>query len=227
MTRRPMSSVAVLSALLCAPLLHGADFAEYRGFRFGMDLVAAAKLVGVSPSEATTLHQRPAVIQELEWRPTYPYQAGEARVDPVRDILLRFYNGELFQMVTTYDRQQVEGITEADMIRVMSQTYGTATKPAVEISYHSNYGDMAPVIAQWGTPEYSYSLIRTGDRTAFALVLASNRLNVLAEAAIEKARRLDNQEAPQRAAEELKRKEAASRSALDKARAVNLPNFRP
>lgn len=59
------------------------------------------------------------MIQELDWRPGSPYQADAKKVDPVREGLLRFYNGELFQIVTTCDRQKVEGITEADVVQAM------------------------------------------------------------------------------------------------------------
>jgi len=145
----------------------------------------------------------------------------------VRESLLRFYNGELFQIVTTYDRQNVEGMTEADMVEAISRTYGTATKPAVEIPYHSNYGDTASVIARWEDPEYSCSLVRTGDRTSYALLLSVKRLDSLAQAAIMEARRLDALEAPQRAIDLQKEQEAKRRLALDEARSVNLPNFRP
>ena len=48
-------------------------------------------------SEAKTIHQRPAVIQDLEWRPRGfpPFR----RTDPVKDVLLSFYNGRLFRIV--------------------------------------------------------------------------------------------------------------------------------
>lgn len=98
-----------LTALLCA-----ADFSKYRGFEFGTNLATAAKQAGVQPSEARLVHQRPAVIQELDWRPGSPYQADAEKVDPVREGLLRFYNGQLFQIVITYDRQKLEGLTEAE-----------------------------------------------------------------------------------------------------------------
>ncbi len=222
---------AVHAAALCpifwASLALGADFSSYRGFRFGDDVATAAKQAKASPSEARRVQQRPAVIEELDWRPAFVYEAGAVKEDAVRDGLLRFYNGQLFQIVTTYDRQRVEGMTEADMVEAVSAVYGTATRPAGEIPYHSNYGEEAAVIARWENPEYSYNLIRTGDRSSFALILTQKRLDALAQASIAEAARLDALEAPQKAIDLQRQQEAESRLMLDRARSANRPNFRP
>ncbi|HXP84984.1 MAG TPA: hypothetical protein VN841_09700 [Bryobacteraceae bacterium] len=218
---------ATLCAILWTPLLAGADFSTYRGFQFGASLAASAKQAGIQPSEATLVQKRPAAIQELEWRPRTSYQEDSQKADPVREVLLRFYNGELFQIVTTYDREKVSGMTAADMVEMISRTYGTATKPAAEVAYHSNYGEAAPVIARWENPEYSYNLVQTGDRTSFALVLNSKRLDALARAAMVEAARLDALEAPQRAIDLQNKLDADDRLVLDQARSANLPNFRP
>lgn len=227
MTGSRASKMVVLCTTLGTSLLYAADFSHYRGFRFGTTVAAAAKRAGTNPSEAKLIHQRPALIQELEWRPPFVYAVGGATADPVREGLLRFYNGQLFQIVTTYDRQRVEGMTEANMVEALSKTYGTATKPAVEIAYRSNYGESAPVLAQWENADYSYSLVRTGDQASFALILSLKRLDVLARAAIVEAGRLDVVEAPQRAIDLEKKQAADSRLVLDKARSANMPNFRP
>jgi hypothetical protein len=225
--RRRVSQAAVLCVIYAAVPLWAADFSNYRGFQLGVDVTTALKQAGMKLSDVRLVHQRPARIQELEWRPGFQYGADAKRVDPVREGLLRFYNGELFQIITTYDRQRVEGMTEADMVEAISVVYGNATKPGGEISYHSNYGEVAPVLARWGNAEYSHDLIRTGDRTSFALILSLKRLDVLAQAAIAEAGRLDAVEAPQRAIDLQEQQEAEHRLGLDKARSVNKPNFRP
>jgi hypothetical protein len=43
------------------------DLSRYRKFQLGMNVLAVAKQAHVEPSEARVIHQRPAVIQELEW----------------------------------------------------------------------------------------------------------------------------------------------------------------
>jgi hypothetical protein len=217
----------VLCTLLGGGSLRAADFSSYRGFQFGASLASAAKQAGMKPSDARTICVRPATIQELEWRPSSLFQIDAKGADPVREVLLRFYNGELFQIVATYERQRVEGMTEADMVEAISATYGAATKPAVQIPYHSYYGETAAVIARWEEPEYSYNLVRTGDQTAYALIASLKRLDVSAQAAVVEALRLDALEAPQKAIALQKKQDADQRLMLEKARALNMANFRP
>jgi hypothetical protein len=217
---------AILGPLLWTSLLCAGDFSSYRGFRFGTSLEAAQKQIGAS--EAELVHQRPAVIQELTWWPRSPYRQEDAtRLDPLREGLLRFYNGELFQIIATYERQSVEGMTEADLVKAISLAYGTSTKPGGDIAYHSNYGELARVLARWEDAEHSASLIRTGDGTSFALILSQKRLVALAQAAIAESARLDALGAPQRAIDLKKQQEADRRRMLDEARSANISNFRP
>ena len=185
---------AILCAILWLPSLGAADFSTYLGFQLGSTVVSASKQAGAKVSDVGVIHQRPALIQELDWRPVSPYQMDT---------------------------------TEAGMVEAISLTYGVATKPAVEVAYHSNYGEDTPVLARWEDAEYSHSLVRTGDHASFALIMSLKRLEALARSAIAEAGRLDSLEAPQRALDLEKRQQADTRTVLDKARSVNAPNFRP
>lgn len=219
--------IVIVTPMLWVTLLGAADLSKYRGVGFGTTLEIAAKRSETNPSEAKLIHARPALIQELEWRPRYSYSSNAKEVDPVRDSVLRFYNGALFQIVTTYNRDKVRGMTEADLVDAISLIYGTAAKPVVEVPPSSNYGEVASVLARWENADYSHDLIRTGDRSSFVLVLSSKRLNALAQAAIVEAVRLDAIDAPQRQMDLQKTQEANYHLELDKARSENKPNFRP
>ena len=59
-------TISVSLAVLLTPLIYAQDLSRYREFQFGMNLVAVAKQADMKPSEAMMIHQRPAVIQELE-----------------------------------------------------------------------------------------------------------------------------------------------------------------
>ncbi len=63
-----------------APLINAPDLSRYREFQFGMNLLVVAKQADMEPSEARVIHQRPAVIQELEWRPPSPVRGSCASV---------------------------------------------------------------------------------------------------------------------------------------------------
>ena len=219
--------LGVLCGVLGMSVLHGGDLANYRGFHLGMSLSEAASQAGMNSSEGILVHKRPAVIQTLDWRPRSPIQANPAQTDPVEDGLLSFYNGELFRIVVTYDRNKVEGMTAEDLVEAISRTYGTATRPTAEIEYHSNYGEIAEVIARWEDAEYSYNLVQTGNRSSFAIVLYSKRVDALAREATIEAVRLEALEAPQREIEKQKRHDDEERLTLEKARSANKPKFRP
>lgn len=223
--RKSTVAIALLCGLLGTSMLSAADLSSYRGLKLGMSLAAASKLAGTTTSDAKSVQKRPAVIQQVNWdlRPT----KANPKPDPVKDGLLSFYNGELFRIIVTYDRYKIEGMSADDLIQAISATYGPATKPTAEIAYHSNYAEVAPVLARWEDSENSYNLVRTGDRASFALVLFSKRLETLALASTVESARLDAEEAPQRELDKQKKRDDDDRLALDKARAVNKPNFRP
>jgi hypothetical protein len=52
-----------------APFAIAGDLSSYRNFQLGTDLARVAKLTGTHPSEIKIVHRRPALIQELAWRP--------------------------------------------------------------------------------------------------------------------------------------------------------------
>jgi hypothetical protein len=127
------AGLGILSVVLGTSTLYASELSSYRGFHFGMKLSDAAKQAGMNPSEAIVVHRRPAVIQELDWRPRSLMLTNPPQADPVEDGKLYFSNEELFRIVVTYDRYKVEGMTAEDMIEAVSLTYGTATRPATEI----------------------------------------------------------------------------------------------
>ena len=192
-----------------------------------MSLAAAAKQTDTNLTEVRFVHQRPAVVQEMNWQPRLSITANPVDTDPVNDALLCFMNGELFRIVVTYDRYKIEGMKTEDMIELISQSYGTAKRTNSEIAYHSHYAEIAPVLARWENSDYSYDLVRTGDQASFALVLYSKHLDTKAQALIAEAVRLDAQEAPQRELEKQNQHEKEQRLSLERVRAVNRANFRP
>ena len=96
--------VSLRPDLAATPSIITPDLSKYREFQFGMNLSAVAKQAEIEPSEARVLHQRPMVIQELQWRPQGSF-TSLPQADPVKEVLFSFCNGELFRMVVNYDRR--------------------------------------------------------------------------------------------------------------------------
>ena len=115
-------------AVLASPVLSAGDLSMYRSFRIGTDLPTIAGQARMDPTQAKVIHRRPALIQQLEWRPQPlgPSTQSEA----VSEVVFNFYNGELYRLVVNYDRYRTEGLTAEDLIDAFSATYGTATRAA-------------------------------------------------------------------------------------------------
>jgi hypothetical protein len=217
---------AIAPAAFFTPMLLAGDLSSYRDFQLGMGLNAVEKQADMKTSEAKMIHQRPAVIQDLEWRPRrFPGPAPES--DPVKDILFSFYNSRLFRIIVNYDRYKTEGMTAEDMIDAISATYGLAARPAVEILFPSASSEKVKVLARWEDAKYSLNLVRSPYQPSFALFAISKQLDTLAQAAVIEATRLDEQEAPQREADLQKKQGEDNRVQQEKARMANKPGFRP
>lgn len=219
-------SISIPWALLSAHLLYAGDLSRYREFQLGMNLPTVVKLAGMTSSGAQVVHQRPQLIQELDWqRGRYPGSSPNA--DPVKGILFSFYNGELFRMIVTYDRYKTEGLTAEDMVEAISANYGLATRPAAEIVFPSLYNERVKVIARWEDSQHSFNLVRSSYQPSFGMVVFSQRLDSLAQAAILEAIRLDRLEAPKKEAELYRKQDEDNRVQQEKARLMNKASFRP
>jgi hypothetical protein len=212
-----ISAVAVASAQ---------DLSRYRAFQFGEDLAAVAKQAGMSPSEAKLLHSRPALLQELAWR---PQPLGTAsHTEPAKEVVFSFFNGELYRISVTYDRRETEGLTADDLVDAISATYGTSTRPAAPaMALAPSYGEHEKLLAQWQDAQDSFSLMQGSYGPDFKLVGVLKRLEEPAQSANLEAARLDNKEAPQRQAALLAKENDAERVRLEQARLINKPKFRP
>ncbi len=221
----PLPAVPVSAPATSAP-----DLSRYRSFQFGETLTAVAKQAGVETSGAKLIHERPAVMQELEWPIWLSSSFSSPQVDPVKTVLFSFYNGELFRIVVNYDRDETDGLTTEDMIEAISAQYGPATRPPhTEIGFSSSqvYNDSELIIARWEDAEYSFNLYRSTSQPTFGMIAFAKRVDALARAATTEAIRLDAIEAPQREIQRQQREDEKDRESLEKARRENKSNFRP
>jgi hypothetical protein len=214
-------------AALSASALLGADLSSYRGFQLGMNVFEAQKKAGGIASPITVVHRRPALMQQLEWRPDYVPSVSES----VKEAFLSFYNGELFRIVVNYDRYRTEGMTAEDLIEAISANYGAAKRPPDEAilasSFPFSHGEKAKVLARWENSTSSFSLARSPFQPGFVLIGISKRLEALAQTAAAEAVRLDTLEAPQREAEQQRKQADDAAASEERARAANKPGFRP
>ena len=103
----------VVVILLSSSQVHAQDLSKYRNFSFGMTVADISKQIDKKPSDATVVHERPALIEELTWLPIQPYDLSRP-AEPVDQMLFSFYNGALYRMLMTYDSSATKGLTDED-----------------------------------------------------------------------------------------------------------------
>jgi len=206
------------------------DLSKYRDFQFGMKLDSVAQQVQMKPADARTRHDRPALIQTLEWNQV-GYSESAIKDASVRTIRFDFYNGELSKMVVTYNPVETNGLTAEDIIEAISTKYGPATTPgdsvSVPTSDSTTYEDQEKVLARWDNEQYSYNLYRSSYGSTFGLVAFSKMLDLLARNASRESDRLDKLEAPAKELAQQKKRVDDARSAQQAARSMNKPKFHP
>jgi len=142
-------------------------------------------------------------------------------------VMFSFSDGTLFRIVVNYDRYETEGLTAADFIEGISQTYGIATIPNAVAAGQGQYGEQDQTIARWEDPQYRFELIRSSYGPSFRLVGTDLKLDAQVRTSIAEAKLLDEQEAPRRDAARIADAAVAAKAKSDQARQANKPKFRP
>ena len=152
-------SRAAVTAILTLGMMSAKDLSSYRNFQLGTDLPTVAKQIGALPSRAKVIHSRPALIQELEWRPQPLGRSSEA--EPAKEVVFSVYDGQLFRIGISYDRYETEGLTTADFIDAISVTYGVPTTTSA-IAEPGPFSDEGQVVAQWQDSPSRFDLVPPG-----------------------------------------------------------------
>jgi hypothetical protein len=212
-----------------ASICDAQDLSTYRGFRLGADTQEIGQHLGSQTTDLRVIHQRPVVIEDLDWTVRQSSGAPLA-AESLSGIKFSFYDHQLFRMVVTYDSRTTEGLTDDDVIEAISVQYGKAAalKGVVDVApLDALFPDNRNAVAVWQSPEYSYTLVKAAYSRTYGLIIVSKARAELAKTAAEQSVRLDKIEAPDKAFE-LQRKQDADRIDADaKARLANKPNFRP
>jgi hypothetical protein len=111
--------------MLAAAPATAEDLGTYREFSLGSSVQTVVGLTGAHLSDLKTVHQRPAVLQELTWRPRYSAGRTLPDVDPVREMVFDFHDDRLYRITVYYDRARTAGLTSEDLIGALRGEYGS------------------------------------------------------------------------------------------------------
>jgi hypothetical protein len=223
---RPL--VIAMGLILGGQLAFAQDVSRYRAYALESSLDSVVAASGARAADAKTLHERPATIQELEWRAPY-VDSRNTLADPVREISFTFYNDALYQVIVNYDRDRTDGLANGDIVESLSAVYGAPT-PASARTRTSPPVEAFPasiVVARWENADSLVTLMRGPYTPEFQLILVSKSLSARARTAVREAVRLDAIEAPRREAAQRKKEAGEASAARDKTRIANKAAFRP
>jgi hypothetical protein len=230
MLARHFGQVTLVAVVLMAPWLVGAaNFGTYREFTLGASTAEVIAQGRAADRDLKTLHERPALLQEISWRPPYTSGRDAAERDSVSAIVFSFVDNQLFRMAIDYDRARTEGLTNEDMIASLSAVHGAASvrpAPATSRSAFESLDARSPV-ARWQQGDTTIELTHSPYSRSFGLVITSVPLEARARKAQATAITMDAREAPAREAARAKADTDAARAAAEKTRTTNKATFKP
>jgi hypothetical protein len=211
--------------VLSSQLVVAQDALRYRAYALDSSVEAVLMESGVRAADVKVLHERPALIEELEWRAPYA-RSGDEHRDPVRSVVFSFCDRALYQVLVTYDSARTDGLNNSDVISALTPTYGAPVASSAKNRPLDAAADTV-VLAQWDRVDASVTLLRGVYSSEYQLLLTSKTLGTRARGAIREAERLDIADAPRREREQRSKDAAAAATALEKIRAANKAAFRP
>ena len=213
--------------VVCVCAASAAELSRYREFDLGSSVAAVTAVTRTADRDLKTIHARPALLQDVTWRPRYMTGAPIADRDSINEIVFSFVDDQLFRMTVNYDRGRTAGLTNEDMIAALTDVYGAPTRPSPPSRASADPGDGADVLAEWQHADVHVAVRRSRYTESFSLLITSLPLDTIARKALATALTMDAREAPAREAALAKKRADDERQAGEQARITNKKVFRP
>ena len=212
--------VMAVQAVSAAPV-----YSRYRGVSIGDSVSAAIASLHMTASDVATVHARPAMIQQLTWRPHQFFTDRTGASEALAEMVLTFHLGRLARVVATYDRDRTEGLTNADLHDSFTTIYGTSmlvpTPSGVRASSEPE------IVGQWGDGETLVVLLREGYPRRIKLTVSSIAADRLLQDGLASGVRFDAIEAPARDMVRRASEEQTKRTRDAQSRVDNKSAFKP
>jgi hypothetical protein len=216
-------AMASVAAAEPGPLSH------YRTVALGDSVATVLERLQLQPADVKVLYEQTSLVQELTWRPHRFISGTTVAPDPLGEIVMTFHVGRLARIVATYERQGIQGLTDSDLLELLTNVYGVPLLPSrsIDVPLKSDSVSERHVVAQWADADADL-LLWSEDYPRLAGLMISARASApaLQAAMAEGARRLSDG-APQRARD----KQAAAAAAIlerdARIRVQNKATFKP
>jgi len=218
--------VSAACIVLAVSTVSSAELSRYREFELGTS-VATVTAVTQNAARVRIVHSRPALIQQLEWRPRYMAGAPQADRDSIGEVVFSFVDDQLFQMSIAYAQDRTSGLTDEDMIASLTAIYGAPLSPRSRPRSRAIALDAPLVIAEWRQADATVALQRKPYNESFVLVITSLSLDTIARKAQASAVVMDEREAPAREAALLKKQADDAKVVAERTRSTNKKVFQP
>ena len=220
--------VSAACIVLAVSTVSSAELSRYREFELGAS-VATVTAVTQNAARVRIVHSRPALLQQLEWRPRYMAGAPQTDRDSIGEVVFSFVDDQLFQMSIAYAQDRTSGLTDQDMVGSLTAVYGAPSSPSPRTRTTSSALalDLPVVIAEWRHADTTVALQRKQYSESFFLVITSLPLDIIARKAQATAVAMDQREAPAREAALLKKRADDEKVAAERTRSTNKKVFQP
>ena len=222
-----IGGVSAACVVVCVWTVSAAELSRYREFDLGSSVAVVTTVTRTADRDLKTIHTRPALLQEVTWRPRYMTGAPIADRDSINEVVFSFVDDQLFRMTVDYDRGRTTGLTNEDMIAALTDLYGAPTRPSPPTRASADAGDAVDVLAEWQRPDVHVAVRRNRYTESFSLAITSLPLDTIARKALATALTMDAREAPAREAALAKKRVDDERQAEEQARTTNKKVFRP
>jgi len=216
----------VCAALMAVPVVSASPvYSRYRGVSIGDSVSVVVASLHMAPSDVAIVHARPAMIQQLTWRPNQFFANKAGPPEALAEMVLTFHLGRLARVVATYDRDRTEGLTNADLHDSFATIYGAAMLVPTPSGVRS--ASEPEIIGQWGDGETLVVLLRETFPSRITVSVSSVAADRLLQDSLASGVRLDTIEAPTREMVRLLSEELSHRRRGEQSRLDNKSAFKP
>lgn len=216
----------MLALLAPAFAVAQSSLSHHRDIRLGETVEVVADRFKVDRKDVKILHARPDLVEEITWQPNR-YVTGPTTQDTVAEVVMTFHANRLARMVVFYERERTQGLTDADLLEALTETYGLASLASSPTQPGRDMSTERRTFGRWEDDDTVVSLWREVYPNRVGLTITSIPADRALQQAILDGERLYLSEAPQRDTDRRAAETAAALARDEKVRLENKKKFKP